>query len=812
MDEVKEIMDENKDSAGGTAVEEIAVEETATEETEESVAGEETAAAAQESGDKNDIGSVRQALEEAREAEAKAYKGLSNASTLTSRQKGVLLLAELETVEIPTQEQLDEKCRLILESYYLPHIVQNGYSFRLAPEFTRCEDPGRDYIEAKFYNSSGREMTVGYNYKVTEDGKNILIFEKTFENVILKPGDPEKYVLYGRDGVTETESFSMEELKEKMEDGEVVKVEEGYFLKARDEDGNIDKGVTTPIIEDEGIRNVKIIFGNNEQTRFSIGKNGQLTCATTNDVTTATIETRKFSSGPMYNSADDARAAASGELKEGESNPKINISMESTTVAEFNYIPTYTTSIELVGMTRKLGKGIEGFDPNESDEENLRRQMAKPITEYLEEKGFYVLDIRCENLEADVTENVGFINTIKTYHMTGGVVSATYIKKLTSVVSIKQGFLSRNQNNDPGTILAQLPEGSELLNPQGIDWKNSKPEVEYLTRGSITATGSARSMEEAEDKAAENAILEAQKVVARSLNGGIASGIREAIGANGAVSTIPNVRARLDTAVVSKNDMQLTHKDSKYAYSGTCDRTVTSTENKLVSVTSWNGNLLTYVEPTEPVIDKGIPTDDNYDKYVESGDDEDILVFEKTDRGLRRYMNDVLGAQANARAYREIYKKARLKLQEIQETFDTLLNEILEAAEEKDEKSEIPISKEEAFEGETEMPALSEATVLEEDEAAEESSAPEGTEEAAGEMTASEEETAENSAASIDKAAAQEALLAIFGDLPDDSDSEEVVVPEEEVAASGEPLDVEDESAVDAAWEKLLMGMPKEDE
>ncbi len=682
---------------------------------------------------------AREALEAAREAENTAYHKINHLAALTERQKGVMEIVKLEELDNPTKEQLDRKCRLILESYYLPHILKDGFTARLDEDFTRFEDPGRDYVQAVFTAPSGKEMSVGYNYKTEEDGKSLLIYEKTFENVVLKPGEPEKYVLCEADGETVRETFSMEELEKCISRGEVVKVEEGYFYKAKNADGECIKGDTTPIVE-EGGSSVKTLIGTNEQEKFSISKTGQLVCATTNDVTTVTVETRQFASeGPIYDSADAARAAAEKEVREGESNAHIDVAMEGTTVAEFSYLPVFTTIVELAGISRKLGKGIEGYEPSESDEENLLRQFAKPIREYLEEKGFHVLDVSCENIDADVKENVGFMNTIKTFQMTGGTVSVTYIKKFTASVTLKQKFLGRGQNNDPEVILAQLPEGSELLNPQDIDWKSPKPEVAYITRGNATGKASARTVPEADEKAAHNAILEAQKVVVRAINGGIASGIREAISGRGAASTVANVRARLNTAQVSPNDMQLTHTDNKYAYSGKCDRLLSTVENKLVAVTTWNGKLLKYVEPTDPVIDKGIPTDDNYDKYVSEGDDMAILLFEKSDRGLRRYIEDVSDAQNQAQIARELYGRARVALRQAQETFDRIFD------------AKMP-------------PVLTEAPA----------------------------ETP------VDEGAEEETLT----ETPVDA-----TIVEEAPAE----VELQSEEDIDAAWEKLLMGIPKED-
>lgn len=759
---------------------------------------------------------AREALEAAREAENKAYHLMSRAAVLTERQKGVMELARLEEIDSPGKAELDRKCRLILESYYLPHILKDGYTVKLDEDFTRFEDSGRDYIEAVFTGPSGKKMSVGYNYRTDEDGRNLLLFEKTFENVVLKPGDPEKYVLYAADGTTESESFSREELEKKVSKGEVVKVEEGFFRKAVNEDGEIRRGDTTIIVEDEGDSNVKIIMGNNEQEKFSVSKTGQLVCATTNDVTTVTVETRKFASaGPVYDSAEAARTAAEKEMQEGETNPHIDVVMEGTTVAEFSYLPVYTTSVELAGLSKKLGRGIEGYAPNESDEENLRRQFAKPIKEYLDEKGFHVIDITCENLEADVKENVGFMNTIRTYQMTGGTVSVTYIKKFTATVTLKQGFLGRGQNNDPATVLAQLPAGSELLNPQDIDWKSSKPEVAYILRGNATGVGSAKTVPEADDKAAENAILEAQKVVVKAINGGIASGIREAIAGKGAASTVANVRFRLNEAAVSKNDMQLTHKDAKYAYSGSCDRMKSSVENKLVAVTTWNGSLLTYVEPTDPIIDKGIPTDENYDKYVNEGDDMAILLFEKNDRGLRRYMNDVQDAQNQARRSREFYQRARITLKEAQEAFDKILDAKMQGIEESEELEELGEA-EKTAESAAAEPILEEELTAPEEltaeaEAGGEASAEEAkpdTEETKPDTEETKPDTEETKPAAEGQLSAKEALLAIFGET---ADAPEAVSEETSADVREDLSNEEDEAEVDAAWEKLLMGMPKED-
>ncbi|MDE7112885.1 MAG: hypothetical protein K2O57_01665 [Acetatifactor sp.] len=696
---------------------------------------------------------ARQALEEAREAESKAYNRMkaSRDTAFTERQKGMLKLAQLQELDAPDKEQLDQKCKLILESYYLPHILKDGCTVELEPDFTRFEDSDRDYIEAVFTLSSGRKRNVGYNYKIEEDGKSLILFEKTFENVILEPGKPDKYVLYDADGVTELESVSMEELEERVSRGEVVKVEEEYFQKARDESGAILKGDTTMIIEDEG--NSKILLGNNAQEKFSFNKAGQLVCALTNDVTTVTVETRKFASPePIYDSAEAARAAAEKEIQEGETNLRVDTSMEGTTVAEFNFVPVYTTNIELAGVVRKLGKGVEGYNAADSDEENLRRQFAKPISEYLDEKGFHVIDISCNNLESNVTENVGWMNTIKTFQMTGGEVTVSYTKRLTSTVTIKQGFLGRGQNNDISAILAQLPEGSELLNPQDIDWKNSKPEVAYVMRGSVKAEASAKTIAEADTLAADNAILAAQKIAVRGLNGGISAGIKEVISANGAASTVANVRAKMDVPVVRKEDMQLTHKDARYAYTGSCDRMITSVDNKLVSVTTWNGSKLTYVEPTDPVIDRGIPTDENYDKYVNDGDDMGILLFEKTDQGLHRYMDDVKDAQAQAKSLIVLYEKARTALKEAQEKFDQIYDEGMTSEEVLPEE----ISEDSVLE------KISEDSVLEEPDKID---VADKSEEAAEIDVASEADESDKADEAAEKPlTAHEALLAIFGD------------------------------------------------
>lgn len=788
--------------------------------------------------------SARKALEEAREAENRAYHGM-NRSGLTGRQKGILELIQLEEVENPDQALLDRKCRLILENYYLPRTLKDGQTFKLNKGFTRTEDPSKDYIEAEIVMASaGKSRTVGYNYKVDEDGKSIILFEKTFETVILKPGDPEKYVLYDADGETELMAYSQEELDKKVAKGDIVKVEGEYFRKATNADGDVRDGETTMIVEDEGIANVKTIIGNNEQEKYSISKNGQLVKATTNDVTTVTIETRKIAGpGPVFNSIDDARSAAAREMQSGETNLKVDVAMEGTTVAEVDLLPVYTTSIELTGLSKKIGKGVEDYDPEVSDEENLRKQLAKPISQYLDEKGYHVLDIACENITADVKENVGWINTMKTYQMTGGVVTVTYIKRHSAVVSLKQGFLGRGQGMDEGAVLAQLPQGSELLNPQDIDWKNSKPTVNYVMRVHATGIGSAKSVNEADEAAAQNAIHEGQKLAVKGLNGGIASGIREAIAAQGAVSTVANVRIRLDNPIVSKNDMELSRREPKYAFTATCDRMITTSENKLVSVTSWNGKKLVYLPATEPIVDKGIPTDDNYDKYVNEGDDLGILIFEKSDRSLLRYMNEIKDSQVQAGRSIALFEKTRLRLKEAQEIFDRVYEEAMrkekEAAEQEAEEvaeavaevteetveevveaevvadasaaelqedvvvvEPMPVEVEEPMVAEEPAPA-EQPSVLSAQEALLEIFGESASQGVVDEVPAVEEPVVEESISAAPTMTAQEALLEIFGETAPVAELPVENVPAVETAA-------ESQEDVDAAFARLLAGNPIE--
>ncbi len=779
---------------------------------------------------------ARRTLEEAREAEIKAYQNMGYAA-ITQRQRGVLELAGLEKQPSLNRAQMDRKCRLLLESYYLPHILKDGYTVKLDEEFTRFEEPERDYIEAAFTDPSGRERRVGYNYKVDEDGSNLILFEKTFQNLIIKPGDPEKYVVYEEDGVTERETISMEELEQRLADGRVVKVDNEYFQKFTGIDGEPLPGKTTPIVEEEDNGRVKTIIGNNEQEKYSFDKDGRLVRATTNDVTTITTEVRKIASnGPVFSSADEARAAAERELQEGEVNLQVDVSMEGTTIADFDFLPAFVTSIELKGLSKKMGKGVEGYDPNESDEENLRRQLAVPIQQYLEEKGYHVIGVTCENLEADVKENVGWMNTIRVYQMTGGTVSVTYIKKTEAVVTLKQGFLGRGQNNDSSAVLAQLPEGSELLNPQDIDWKSSKPTVYYFMRGKVRGSASATTIVAADDMAAENAIVEAQKIAIRGLNGGIPSGLREAIAATGAVATVANVRARLESPTPTKADMRLTHESARYSYSGTCDRPVSTVSNQLVAVTTWNGEKLSYVEATEPVVDKGIPTDDNYDRYVNEGDELGILLFEKSDRGLRRYIDDVREARIFAKRARGAFEKAREELREAQEEFDRLYEM---------RKSLFNISEEEMLVAETlvtpvsEVPepveAETEVEVVEpvQSDAAETQAEVELDEIETSDAEESIVEPAETIESEEPLAAAVEVVEPVQLDVAETqaevevdeietSDAEESIVEPAETIESEEPLaaetveseqpmagkvNLESEEDVEAAWAKLLQGM-----
>jgi hypothetical protein len=412
----------------------------------------------------------------------------------------------------------------------------------------------------------------------------------------------------------------------------------------------------------------------------------------------------------------------------------------------------------------------------------------------------------------------------------------TYIKKTEAVVTLKQGFLGRGQNNDSSAVLAQLPEGSELLNPQDIDWKSSKPTVYYFMRGKVRGSASATTIVAADDMAAENAIVEAQKIAIRGLNGGIPSGLREAIAATGAVATVANVRARLESPTPTKADMRLTHESARYSYSGTCDRPVSTVSNQLVAVTTWNGEKLSYVEATEPVVDKGIPTDDNYDRYVNEGDELGILLFEKSDRGLRRYIDDVREARIFAKRARGAFEKAREELREAQEEFDRLYEM---------RKSLFNISEEEMLVAETlvtpvsEVPepveAETEVEVVEpvQSDAAETQAEVELDEIETSDAEESIVEPAETVESEEPLAAAVEVVEPVRSDAAETqaevevdeiktSDAEEINVEPAETIESEEPLaaetvesehpmagkvNLESEEDVEAAWAKLLQGM-----
>ncbi len=586
-------------------------------------------------------------LAEAAEAElAKAKLSEADAAALAIIEKE----NEIAKGNKNAWNNLDTLFTLVMNNYYVPNEMNlpEGTTIQLDSRFTKFKDDDKNYLKAVITDANGDTREVYYNYKLEEDGKGLIIFEKTWEDVVTAP---EQYVVYG-EGTTIARSIPASELQEKLESKEVVQGEDGrYYAKALDANNEIADSIsgTTTTLGDN-----QTVDAESEKTSYGVNQDGEIVRTVTGDVTTVTtVNGVSLTGGSGYASAEEAMAAAgaeaAGAMGEGDRLAGVNatVTVNADATATVTYITTFTTKIDLAGKTTD----VDGYKVSEEKGlaealQDIRAEAEETAEDYFEDSRDYILlDTSFEGVSVSRTKDTKWCDT---YTVTAGAVSVTYAKVVTKKIDrwVIEDFIKGSQSGR-NEVMKNAPEGSELVAYSAWDGRLFTATGTFIEGNTVTGTGTADSADaaaaqaEAENAAKADALAKAQAAADNTIDGKVAEGLQKKINRNAtALGTTANVvTSRKESGVT----VQVTASNTGYSYGGTYDKTNTSTEKEVVlSTERWAADELTHVDEVKtPAL-----TNRNYENYKSNGDASGILLFEKTDEKFISYKQAALDAQA----------------------------------------------------------------------------------------------------------------------------------------------------------------------
>lgn len=569
----------------------------------------------------------------------------------------------------------DELFQAIMNDYYLKNLEElEGKTFELDKKFTKfIGDDDLNYCKLVVTNADGSQEEIYYNYKLDEDKKNLIIFEKVEKEVVEVEGRDEQYVVEGTDT-----SLSVEEFEEKKDAYEIVeKVDaEGnasgeFYLKNGDgtEDVQVEEKENTETGESTSIDNT-------EET-YSVTEDGKIVKTVTGDVTEISFVNTELEGGEDYVSYEAAKDAAEAELSDGDKNLDVTVTADGSAEASVTYITTFTTTIDLTGATTEVHGWLNENDGKDKAIQNIV-DIAKDT---VVSSGSWVLigDVGVNNINIERTVDNKLFND--TYRINSGSLLLTYAKVSSATIDLSIFDPKEAKEQAKQKFLSEHP-GSVYEDMTAWDWQYKKGTIKYLAGNTVTGQAEISDQEVTgnvqdtlEQEAKDNAMSLAQQAADRKITdtSSIVSELKKSFSKN-EITTVANV-------VTDKNNTaaqaSVTSTDISYSYEGTYDKKNVETKNgEVISTTTWDADLLTHLDAIEEVR-KTIYTNENYDNYVKNGDESGILVFEKKG-DLRNWLDEAKALEESRAAAQKALEQAKQNTQDAQKAYDDAV--------EKDEK------------------------------------------------------------------------------------------------------------------------------
>ena len=342
----------------------------------------------------------------------------------------------------------------IIKNYYVPEVLEAELVSADA-QFTKLTPDEQNYYEFTILKD-GVETTLRYNYKLAENGKDLIIFEKYKEEVVIQEAVDEYYVYVSNNIQT---SLSADEFNELVKSGKIVEVDGAYFLKT----------------------NSGTVVDNNVS-----GATGEKTTTTTVDSKGQVVETT---------TADVTEYGAEAEL---------------------TYSAKFTSTFNVAGLKTMQSDGwnsgsIFGLTEKPGDDaREFVEDIMQIITDELEKNGFKILDSNVSNVSAEKTKD----NKKKHWYdsdpkdeftFKSGNITITYAKQTKEKIDFSTwdafvDWFNGDQSKDEIKQKA-FEEGMEINDFSSWNWSLSTANVSYYDYYTVTGTAKGCETEE-EAKAA----------------------------------------------------------------------------------------------------------------------------------------------------------------------------------------------------------------------------------------------------------------------------------------------------------------------
>ncbi len=592
-------------------------------------------------------------------------------------------------------DERDELFCLIVKNYYVPKCMPEGTQVTLSngadsqDTFKRFDSDYKNYIQANITYPDGTTEVKYLNYKIDKgDSTSLVIFEKTWEEIVTQEAEDAKYVVYDENSKI-AHTIYADALEQAIENNDVVKgTDDNYYVKAKNEDGTTVAGSTSVAVDED----TNTVDEESKETTWSVDEDGNIVKTVTGDVTTVTTrENVSLTGGKGYESEEAAKAAAEKEaeglLEENEelANTDVAVSKDvetatATATATVTYVTTFTTTIDLTGMSNKVNAITSQSSGEKDSVKDIKNDAIENAREYLEDKDYEVLSTNVSNLQVRRTENNKYIWQQDTYTATSGTLTVTYAKMISESFDysvFKDGKLTEEQ-----LAMKYMKDTDNLDNICSVHKINGSlgnifegnlgnATVYYIQQQRLEIiksrtddTGDAEKAKAAAEKAAEDAAMKEMQVAANGqINEVITNGLSKKVtGKDGMASTTANVvdsSKTNRTVVADATASDAVDYTYTYSYTGTFDAEKTVVENKVLNTETWQADKMTYVAAVEEVREN-ILTNANYDAYLK-GDQSAIMLAERTDENFLKFKADALNAQAKLDATKAKYAEIQAK-------------------------------------------------------------------------------------------------------------------------------------------------------